>query len=159
MAKNSIQEKDKKTARKHIIRTLYLYTFALIGLILMTVGSVQMVDMALKTFIFTKADEEQRIWYSEPTKPYPYEKYTDENTEEKLADILKTERLTIEEKNEIKAWLKEYKDWKERKSKIDPVIAQRQRDASNSLAMIIIGLPLYLYHWSVIKKESKKIEA
>lgn len=32
---------------------------------------------------------------------------------------------------------------------------QRQSQLSNSLAMIIIGSPLYLYHWGIIKKESK----
>lgn len=32
---------------------------------------------------------------------------------------------------------------------------QRKRNLSNSLAMIIIGSPLYLYHWKTIKKENK----
>jgi uncharacterized membrane protein YccF (DUF307 family) len=31
---------------------------------------------------------------------------------------------------------------------------QRKRQLSNSLAMITIGAPLYLYHWKTIKKES-----
>ncbi len=32
---------------------------------------------------------------------------------------------------------------------------QRKRQLSNSLAMIAIGTPLYLYHWKTIKKENK----
>ena len=32
---------------------------------------------------------------------------------------------------------------------------QRKRNLSNSLAMIAIGAPLYLYHWKTIKKENK----
>ncbi len=31
----------------------------------------------------------------------------------------------------------------------------RKRQLSNSLAMITIGVPLYLYHWKTIKKENK----
>lgn len=31
---------------------------------------------------------------------------------------------------------------------------QRKRQLSNSLAMITIGVPLYLYHWKTIKKEA-----
>ena len=31
---------------------------------------------------------------------------------------------------------------------------QRKRQLSNSLAMIAIGVPLYLYHWKTIKKEA-----
>lgn len=32
---------------------------------------------------------------------------------------------------------------------------QRKRQISNSLAMIMVGAPVYLYHWKTIKKESK----
>ncbi|MCC6711316.1 MAG: hypothetical protein IT416_03115 [Candidatus Pacebacteria bacterium] len=32
---------------------------------------------------------------------------------------------------------------------------QRKRQLSNSLAMIIVGGPVYLYHWKTIKKENK----
>ncbi len=31
---------------------------------------------------------------------------------------------------------------------------QRQRDLSASLAMIVVGTPLYLYHWKTIQKEN-----
>jgi hypothetical protein len=31
---------------------------------------------------------------------------------------------------------------------------QRQREFANSISMIVIGLPLYLYHWKTIQKES-----
>jgi hypothetical protein len=31
-----------------------------------------------------------------------------------------------------------------------------KRSLSSSLAMIAIGIPLYLYHWGTIKKEAKK---
>lgn len=30
---------------------------------------------------------------------------------------------------------------------------QRQRDFVESFSMMVVGLPLYLYHWSIIKKE------
>ncbi len=32
---------------------------------------------------------------------------------------------------------------------------QRQRELSGSIAMIAVGLPLYLYHWKTIQKENK----
>ena len=34
------------------------------------------------------------------------------------------------------------------------VTRQRQRDLSASLAMIVVGFPLYLYHWKTIQKEN-----
>lgn len=32
---------------------------------------------------------------------------------------------------------------------------QRKRQLSNSVAMILVGVPVYLYHWKTIKKEQK----
>lgn len=32
----------------------------------------------------------------------------------------------------------------------------RQREFSGAFAMIVIGLPLYLYHWKTIQKENKR---
>lgn len=31
---------------------------------------------------------------------------------------------------------------------------QRKRTISESLAMLIVGIPVYLYHWQTIKKET-----
>ena len=35
----------------------------------------------------------------------------------------------------------------------------RQRTASISVAMLVVGLPLYLYHWGTIQKEFRKSKA
>jgi len=133
-----------------LIRTIYLYLFALLGLVLLTIGGIRFIDMGLKAFVFTKAEEEQRLIYRQPSYlPYPVERI------EKLQD---EEGLSEEEKATVKQWLADYKDWKERRSQIDPVTARRHRDASLNLSLILIGLPLYLYHWRIIKKETKNKE-
>lgn len=36
------------------------------------------------------------------------------------------------------------------------VSRQRQREVANAISMIVIGAPLYLYHWRMIQKESKR---
>jgi len=136
---------------KHsLVRTIYLYLFALLGLVLLIIGGVRFVDMGLKAFIFTKAEEEQRIIYKQPSfAPYPVKR---------IEDIQGGEELSEEEKVTIKQWLADYENWQERSSKIDPVTARRHRDASLNLSLILIGLPLYLYHWRIIKRETKNKE-
>lgn len=129
-----------------LIRTVYLYLFTLVGLALLIIGGVRFVDMGLKAFVFTKAEEEQKLIHLQPPMFYQIERI------EKLQD---EEGLSAEEKANIKQWLADYKDWKERRSKIDPVTARRHRDASLNLALILIGFPLYLYHWRIIKRETK----
>ena len=136
--------------KQSAIRTIYLYLFALVGLGLMVVGSVRFLDMGLKMFVFTKAEDPEKIqmrYY--PSYPYPIEK---------LELYQDTQDLTEEEITNLKNFLSEYQTWKEREEKVDYLASQRQKNASNNLAMILIGLPLYLYHWRIIKKEvSEKV--
>ena len=40
-----------------LIRKIYLYLFSLIGLVLVITGCVQLVDLGLKAYVFTAADQ------------------------------------------------------------------------------------------------------
>lgn len=120
---------------KHpLIRKIYLYLFTLIGLALITIGCVRLVGLGLKTYIFTKADIYIEYPIARPIKIAPVE-----------GD--KTEELQQPTKEEVE----EYQNKQQ--------TANRQRDAAESLAMLIVGLPLYFYHWSVIKKDKKEENA
>jgi len=139
--------------KKHsLVRTIYLYLFALIGLVLLTIGTVNFVDMGLKVFIFTKAEEPQRIrqeykhFGAVPISTERVEKYQEGG------------ELTEEEEIAIKEWYQSYKQWQEAEAKIDYLTSQRHEDASENLAFILIGLPLYLFHWRIIKKKKKNKE-
>jgi len=134
-----------------IIRTIYLYLFALLGLMLLVIGGVRFVDMGLKAFVFTKAEEQERLIHkAPPMMPFEIKKLEQiEEAQEKTFCLSQKDRAIVE------AWLAEYKEWKKNKEKIDPVTCRRHREASLNLAMILIGLPLYLYHWRIIKKETK----
>ena len=114
-----------------LIRKIYLYLFALIGLVLITIGCVRLVGLGLKTYIFTKADIYIEYPMARPLKIAP------------IGDE-KTEELQQPTKEEIE----EYQNKQQ--------AANRQREAAESLAFIIVGLPLYLYHWSMIKKDKKE---
>jgi len=136
--------------RNNLIRIIYLYLATLIGLVLIIIGAVNFINMGLKTFIFTKAEEDQR---------YRYEIMTPDTPISNIERLEEDERLSEEEIELIKMLLSDYKDWKERTSKIDYVIINRHRDASINLALILVGLPLYIYHWRIIRKEFKsKVE-
>lgn len=141
--------------KQSLVRTIYLYIFALLGLVLLIIGSVNFLNMGLKAFIFTQADEEQRILYKQ--MPFPSSMPTVERIGE---EIEKGEEVCLseEEKASIQKWLVDYNNWKESSLKIDPVVTRRHRDASLNLSLILIGLPLYLYHWRIIRRETKDKE-
>ncbi len=130
-----------------LIRKIYLYIFAMLGLVLLTIGGVRFVNMGLKAWIFTKADQEQRLSYLKPPLDYPLLQ---------IKELTTQEDLSSQERGQIKQWLADYQAWKEAREKIDPLAAHRQRDISFNLALILIGVPLYLYHWRVIKKETRE---
>lgn len=102
--------------KKNWVRTLYLYTFSLIGLILIIMASVSLINLVLKETIFTEADED---YYRLPA----------------------VERLPEGEEITVKV------------DKIDYKKSQRQRDLAQSIASLLVGIPLYLFHWKKIDKE------
>ncbi|MEX2028104.1 MAG: hypothetical protein WD988_01215 [Candidatus Curtissbacteria bacterium] len=112
-----------------LIRKIYLYSFAFLGLVLVVFGLVRILDLGLKVYVFKQADQFAHA-------PYPAEKLTSESREptQEEKDNLKREQEATEAKNRQ---------------------AQRQSTASNSLAMIIVGLPLFLYHWKRINTSDK----
>ena len=133
--------------KQSVIRTIYLYIFSLLGLVLLIIGGVRFVNMGLKAFVFTQADEQQRIDFLRPPL-YQIE------TLQKISDG-ELSQLSAEEKTQIKSMIQSYEAWLERSNEVDPLTSRRHKDASISLAMMLIGLPLYLSHWKMTKKESK----
>ncbi len=105
---------------KFSLRLLYLYLFSFVGLLITVIGSIQIVDLTLKTYVF-KVSEYSYYPESVPVeggKPMMSAEESRKRNEEEQAN-------------------------------------QHKRQLSNSLAMIAIGAPLYLYHWKTIRQESK----
>ena len=131
------------------IRTVYLYLLALLGILLLAIGGVQLLDMGLRALVFPQAEEEERLGYRQPPMPFALERA------ERVAQGEET-GLSPDERAAVRQWIADYRQWKERADRIDPVVSRRQRTASSALALILIGLPLYLYHWALIRRESRR---
>ena len=106
---------------KFSLRLLYLYLFSFVGLLITVIGSIQIVDLTLKTYVFKVSE------YSS----YPMMDIKDEKGVVTMSAADQQKQQEADAAN------------------------QRKRNLSNSLAMILIGTPLYLYHWKTIKKENK----
>lgn len=130
---------------RQTLKVIYLYIFSLVGLVLLIIGSVRFLDMGLKAFVFRRAEEQRRIDYLRPSFYSPVEFL--QKLEEK-----ESEGLSAEEKKAITSMIESYQVWEEEKSQLDPLTSSRHREASVSLALILVGLPLYLYHWRMTRK-------
>lgn len=135
-----------------LIRKIYLYLFTIVGLSLMVVGGVNLVNLGLKMTIFKQADQQQYLYQKMPVSaPVSVDKLNNISSGQDSSV-----QLTAEEKAQIQSWLANYKTWQDEQNKINPLTSDRQKTASNAFAMIIIGLPLYLFHWRIIKRETKE---
>ena len=121
--------------RKEFIRTIYLYLFSLVGLVLVVIGLVSLVDLGLKTYIFTTAD--QTIQYPQYPSPKPVTATSSDEVQQPSAEEL--------------AKYQEAQDEAQRAQQA----SQNARTASNAIAMILVGAPLFLYHWKTIQKDKQ----
>lgn len=110
-------------APKEIIRSIYLYLFSMIGLILIIIGCIQLTSLALRVLVFPGADQ---------VIIYPVSRISPGEADDPAA-------VAIREQEQLEYQTQERS-------------ARRQRTATNALAMITIGIPLYLYHWRAIQK-------
>ena len=122
--------------RKEFIRTIYLYLFSLVGLVLVVIGLVNLVDLGLKTYLFTNAD--QMI-------PYPQYPAAAKPASSSTSD--QNQQPTPEE-------LAQYEE-KQAEAQRAQQESQKAQTASNAIAMILVGAPLFLYHWKTIQKDKR----
>ncbi|HAZ16559.1 MAG: hypothetical protein A3H59_01005 [Candidatus Jacksonbacteria bacterium RIFCSPLOWO2_02_FULL_43_9] len=130
--------------KMHWIRLVYIYLFSIIGLVLVVISSVRMLDMGLKATLFKKAEADSRQFY--PAMPVPYEK----QTAEAVISCAEKCGFSEEEKQQARDFLADYN--KQQDQEIPYYIQERYRTSAISIAMIVVGLPLYLYHWRLARK-------
>ena len=110
---------------KFNIRLLYLYLFSFIGLLIVVIGAIRLIQLGIKVYVFKGAD--QYANYSTP--------------------LVAPDGKTVSQTQvEIDAQKKRDETESQR---------QRQREVSEAVAMLIVGIPLYKYHWKTIQKEGK----
>lgn len=130
----------------HWVRVVYLYLFAFVGLVLITIGSVRLVGLGLRTFVLTEADAESRIHYA----PEPPLRMGEPARVDRLAGDT---TLDTETREALRAWADDYERMRQERDAIDPVRSRRQRDAAGAIALLLVGVPLYLYHWRTVRQE------
>ena len=119
-----------------------------IGLVVFIIGAVSLINIGLKVFIFTQADTD---FYAEKPTAVRLVNNLDQ------AEALKTcDELTEDDKQKIKNWIADYQETVESEKNMDRKRAQRERQAAQAVAMILVGFPIYWIHWSLIKRDRKK---
>ena len=110
------------------LKKFFLWIFATICFSLTLWGSVNLVDLGLVSYIFTKADTEQCIWSK---YPQPAAVPTGE-----IKDSVYVPPDSAVE-------LKRCEESRQ---------AQRQREAANAIALVLVGAPLFVLFYKEARK-------
>ncbi|MCX8094717.1 MAG: hypothetical protein N3D74_00795 [Caldisericia bacterium] len=132
---------------KLTLRKIYLYLFSLVGLTLIIIGTVGFINLGLQLTLFKEALEYKYGVY-QPPYPYWLEGI-------KLNETIEKIELTDEQKKALLQWQTEFERYQEKAKSMGylPYVAD---SFTRNLAMLIVGIPVYLYHWGLIKKEHKE---
>jgi len=123
-------EKSTTKDRILILKNLYLYLVSFVTLMMIIISSYSLIDLGLKTWVFTEADN-----YYDYQKPVITEDGTEQNlTKEEIAN----------QQTEVEA-----RDKQSRK-------AQTQRDLSQYIAMLVVATPVFITHLMMIRKKEEQ---
>lgn len=115
------------------IRRVYLYLVSLISLIIIVVGCINLINLGLKQWVFTKADQN---YYAMPV------------TGVDCAVLTAAEKIKYPECADPNFTAKEEQRQKDSRT------AQKQQEAANAIAMIVVGSPVFYFHFRLAKKDS-----
>lgn len=117
------------------IKKIYLYLVSFAALIIAIIGLIMLINLALKAWVFTKADHD----YFTPDY-YRCAANTEEASEAKPIYPDKS-KCTEAELAEIQ------------QEANDRRTGQKQRDAATAIAMVIVASPVWAMHWKWARKE------
>lgn len=116
-----------------IIRSIYFYLAALVGLLMMVFSGADLINLGLKTWVFPNADEE--LYYTCPERPpvpAGIETEAAPTGEEALGAKCPTDAQRTQ------------------------ALRRRQSSAIRDISLIVVGFPLFLFHFRVVQRERKE---
>lgn len=143
-------ESSASSTKRPLIRLIYLYLVALIGLIVFLMGGIGLVNLGFKTLLGVDStyyyNSSRDICRGQLSgerygKPIPAPA-TPATTEIKPVDT---------NSQEYKDCVKEEDERMAKQSSND-----RRREIALALAQLILGAPIWLYHWRVVQQDHKQ---
>ncbi len=108
---------------------MYLYLVSLISLVMIIVAATMLINMALKTWVFKAAD-------NYPIYPTPCVQDPNAPADTKAASC-NPDQLNAQA---------DYQQAANRSTK--------QREAAQSVALILVAAPVFVYHWRLARREA-----
>lgn len=136
---------------KSVIRPVYFYFVSLAALIMFVVAGGFLINLGLKTWVFPSAGQADKA--AEQAYVTPITTVGESGGVPSLITCgakcgIDAETIALAER-----WQSDYTAWnKEATGSFDST----QRQAATSIPFVLVGIPLFWYHWSVVRREAKE---
>lgn len=123
---------DQPTQPRKTIKSIYFYLVSFVALMMVVWSTSDLINTALKTWVFIKADQD--IY-----PMYPCEAKTPEGKSEiSPEDCTRQQEMSRKYSEQSRS-------------------AQKQRDAVRDLSMIVVGIPLFIMHWRIVRRKDENL--
>ncbi len=141
--------KQQDESEPGAMRPMYFYFVALASLVMIVVAGGFLINVGLKTWVFPKAGQvDQQV-----VRPYIAESDANKTVMASLVDCADKCGIDAETKALAQKWQTDYDSWQAR---VNKPTNTNQRQAATSIPYVFVGIPLFWYHWTVARRESKE---
>lgn len=157
----AVVEGKNSMKKTFVIRSLYFYIASLITLAIVSGSLIYLVNMGLKSWVFTKADTNVATRLGPPpTLVLDPNGVTSADKAVPVAiggtlECTGTCTLTDVQKSSISSWKTNYQNWIDANGNPG---SQRSRDAVAALSFLIVAAPFYFIHFRTVQRDAKKSE-
>ncbi|MDP2684826.1 MAG: DUF5671 domain-containing protein [bacterium] len=143
------KDEKKEPGQAGVVRSSFYYFVALAALIMMVISTGFLINAGLKTWLLPNSEDSNKYEIASPV--IVAEESQGINSIINCAEScdLSEDTLTL-----ANTWKDDYQNWQDSGYTYD----NTQRQASTSIPYIIIGIPLFWYHWNVARSRKKKEE-
>ena len=141
------QETDQE---RSVIRPTYFYFVALAALIMMVVAGGFLINLGLKTWVFPSAGEADKL---QTSSVMPVTATPEGEAVKSIVSCGSACGLDQETIDLAGRWQTDYDAWN---TAISKNVDNTQRQAATSIPFVLVGIPLFWYHGSVVRKESRE---
>ncbi len=129
-----------------IVRTTYLYLATFVSLLFLAIGTGTFTNSVLKAYVFPKAEKGGYSRCNEQPPVYG------------LDGLKASPVATEDQKTQIDNLISDYENWKKNNTGEECYSAERQGKMVDSLTMVLVAFPIFLFHWKIAKKEKEEKE-
>ncbi|USN53183.1 MAG: hypothetical protein H6760_03335 [Candidatus Nomurabacteria bacterium] len=140
------KNEQKQTDSPHVTRAIYYWSFSLVGLLAIVISSGFLINTALRAWIYPESYENQSV--AVVARPDSLESQGVQS----VIDCAEACEFSEADVQLAKQWLLDY-DAAYAQVEENARPSRIQNELSVSIPFLLVGLPLFLYHWMRVRKD------